>query len=82
MPWVGLQCEIVVFPDHSHLLLDMAGLMSRLTLVFTGRTCHFVERLVHCHLCFNRHGSHDAITQEHNHSENWTHLRESSSSVA
>ena len=20
MPWVGLQCVIVVFPDHSHLL--------------------------------------------------------------
>ena len=22
MPWVGLQCVIVVFPDHTHLLLD------------------------------------------------------------
>ena len=21
-PWVGLQCVIVVFPDHTHLLLD------------------------------------------------------------
>ena len=21
MPWVGLQCVIVVFPDHTHLLL-------------------------------------------------------------
>ena len=20
VPWVGLQCEIVVFPDHTHLL--------------------------------------------------------------
>ena len=22
VPWVGLQCVIVVFPDHTHLLLD------------------------------------------------------------
>ena len=22
-PWVGLQCVIVVFPDHTHLPLDM-----------------------------------------------------------
>ena len=22
MPWIGLQFVIVVFPDHSHLLLD------------------------------------------------------------
>ena len=24
MPWVGLQCLIVVFPDHTHLLLDLS----------------------------------------------------------
>ena len=24
VPWVGLQCVIVVFPDHTHLLLDRA----------------------------------------------------------
>ena len=23
VPWVGLQCVIVVFPDQSHLLLDL-----------------------------------------------------------
>ena len=22
VPWVGLQCVVVVFPDHTHLLLD------------------------------------------------------------
>ena len=22
VPWVGLQCVIVVFPDHTHLLID------------------------------------------------------------
>ena len=22
VPWVGLQCVIVVFPDHTHLLFD------------------------------------------------------------
>ena len=28
VPWVGLQCVIVVFPDHSHLLF---GLICQLT---------------------------------------------------
>ena len=28
MPWVGLQCEIVVFPDHMHLLFDPEQLIS------------------------------------------------------
>ena len=23
VPWVGLQCVIVVFPDHTHLLLNV-----------------------------------------------------------
>ena len=23
MPWVGLHCVIVVFPDHTHLLFDI-----------------------------------------------------------
>ena len=23
VPWVGLQCVIVVYPDHTHLLLDV-----------------------------------------------------------
>ena len=25
VPWVGLQCEIVVFPNHTHLLLGSVG---------------------------------------------------------
>ena len=25
VPWVGLQCVIVVFPDHTHLLLVLDG---------------------------------------------------------
>ena len=24
VPWVGLHCVIVVFPDHTHLLLDVS----------------------------------------------------------
>ena len=24
VPWVGLQCMIVVFPDHTHLLFDIS----------------------------------------------------------
>ena len=26
MPWVGLQCVIVVFPDHTHLLFKIGSL--------------------------------------------------------
>ena len=26
VPWVGLQCVIVVFPDHTHLLLGLLKL--------------------------------------------------------
>ena len=26
MPWVGLQCVIVVFPEHTHLLFDICVL--------------------------------------------------------
>ena len=26
VPWVGLQCVIVVFPDHTHLLFDWQNL--------------------------------------------------------
>ena len=29
VPWVGLQCVIVVFPAHSHLLCNGVGLESR-----------------------------------------------------
>ena len=25
VPWVGLQCVIVVFPDHTHILLSVAA---------------------------------------------------------
>ena len=25
VPWVGLQCVIVVFPDHTHLLYETVG---------------------------------------------------------
>ena len=27
VPWVGLQCVIVVFPDHTHLLFDVTTLV-------------------------------------------------------
>ena len=26
VPWVGLQCVIVVFPDHTHLLFGIKGM--------------------------------------------------------
>ena len=37
MPWVGLQCVIVVFPDHTHLLF-VAFPHSGVVLVFPGHT--------------------------------------------
>ena len=27
VPWVGVQCVIVVFPDHTHLLFDLTTLV-------------------------------------------------------
>ena len=47
VPWVGMQCVIVVFPDHTHLLFVIEkklhrhfkkALMRRLVLAFGGRT--------------------------------------------
>ena len=35
MPWVGLRCVIVVFPDHTHLLLK--GNKQNIALLHTGR---------------------------------------------
>ena len=32
MSWVGLQCVIVVFPDHTHLLFD------KITTLDSGKT--------------------------------------------
>ena len=34
--WVGLQCEIVVFPNHTHLLLGSVGLK----VVSPNEVCH------------------------------------------
>ena len=36
VPWVGLQCGIVVFPDHTHLL---SGLVSRIERVVSVLSC-------------------------------------------
>ena len=37
VPWVGLQCVIVVFPYHTHLLFNVESLSTR-QLNFAGRT--------------------------------------------
>ena len=34
--WVGIQCVIVVFPDHTHLLLHEQGIQVILTHIFLG----------------------------------------------
>ena len=42
VPWVGLQCVIVVFPAHSHLLCNGVGLESRKN---CGKGCLYVSSL-------------------------------------
>ena len=41
VPWVGLQCVIVVFPDHTHLLFASSRL-SDATVLFPS-TRHFIH---------------------------------------
>ena len=49
MPWVGLQCVIVVFPDHTHLLF---GQLNKLSLLFASAPVHskavVLLFLIHC----------------------------------
>ena len=39
VPWVGLQCVIVVFPDHTHLLLDRSKFRRSVITVDLSMTC-------------------------------------------
>ena len=36
VPWVGLQCVIVVFPDHTHLLSDIILFKTGITKMMTS----------------------------------------------
>ena len=36
VPWVGMQCVIVVFPDHTHLLSDIILSKTRITQMMTS----------------------------------------------
>ena len=36
VPWVGLQCVIVVFPDHTHLFFVINGIMFDWATIFAG----------------------------------------------
>ena len=41
VPWVGLQCMIVVFPDHTHLLsVETVHMLGMLTKAFTSHLCY------------------------------------------
>ena len=39
VPWVDLQCVIVVFPDHTHLLLDTSKFRKSVIMVDLSMTC-------------------------------------------
>ena len=41
MPWVGLQCVIVVFPDHTYLLFSILGPL--LALIFINDLSIFIR---------------------------------------
>ena len=50
-PWVGLQCVIVVFPDHTHLLFYFIVLLRRLVDTY-GSCLRRIRRRPRCHtLC-------------------------------
>ena len=42
VPWFRLQCAIVVFPDHTHLLLEDRNVMQRHHIYIYIYICHFV----------------------------------------
>ena len=39
MPWVGLQCVIVLFPDHTHFLLEAMTMKIIDTIALFGAYC-------------------------------------------
>ena len=43
MPWVGLQCVIVVFPDHTHLLFMASEPKTNLKLLKYANTFELSE---------------------------------------
>ena len=53
--WVGLQCVIVLFPDHSHLLFVKK--FDKLVIKITGLIDQISLKIVNCHV-------HRAITHE------------------
>ena len=53
VPWVGLQCVIVVFPDHTHLLfVTVSVLWPFLMVPLVGLQCVIVVFPDHTHLLF------------------------------
>ena len=49
MPWVGLLCVIVVFPDHTHLLFSVY-ILSCISLIFPSRFCVVDVIVILCYL--------------------------------
>ena len=48
VPWVGLQCVIVVFPDHTHLLFVKK--FHKLVIKITGLIDQTPLKIVNCHV--------------------------------
>ena len=49
MPWVGLQCVIVVFPDHTHLPFGPCFFkLSGRVLDLRSKGCWFIVHRRHC----------------------------------
>ena len=42
MPWVGLQCVILLFPDHSHLLFEAMTMKNIDSIALFGTFMYFI----------------------------------------
>ena len=46
VPWVGLQCVIVVFPDHTHLLFALRNINIKILMLFIFRRTQLSRTLI------------------------------------
>ena len=50
MPWVGLQCVIVVFPNHTHLLFDYKIVKLNVNVFIYSAEEPFLKYCLHIHI--------------------------------
>ena len=48
VPWVGLQCVIVVFPDHTHLLFKRKSLLLYMLCRAVANQLQSLQTINHC----------------------------------